>query len=69
MSSVIVEEEHLKSLLKQAILELLQERQDVLYDLFAEIVEDLALVNAIREGEATGGISRTDVLQVLEGVG
>ena len=38
---------------KQAFAELLQERRDLLYDVFIEVLEDIALANAIKEGEET----------------
>jgi hypothetical protein len=57
----------IKELFKQAFLELLEERQDVFYDLFSEVIEDLGLVNAIREGESTEPVSKAEVMQVLEG--
>lgn len=66
MATVSVEEEKIKNLLKQAILELFQERQDLLYDLFAEVIEDVALANAIKEGEATETVSRSEVVNILE---
>jgi hypothetical protein len=56
----------IKDLFRQAVLELLQERRDLLYDLFSEVIEDLALVNAIREGESTETVSRSEAFQVLE---
>jgi hypothetical protein len=55
-------------LLKQAILELLEERQDIFRQLVVEAIEDLALINAIKEGEATETVSREEILQILEGV-
>jgi len=67
MSHVSLEEERIKELFKQAMLELFQERKDILYDLFAEVLEDMALVNAIREGESTETVSREEVFQVLDG--
>lgn len=66
MTHLSVEEERVKDLLKQAMLEVFQERQDLIYDLVAEVIEDLALVRAIKEGEATETISKAEVLQVLE---
>ena len=69
MADVSVQEEQIKALLKQAILELLQEQRDVLYDLFAEVIEDLALANAIREGEPTDMVGKAEVLRVLGGAG
>jgi hypothetical protein len=67
MVSLSVEEERMKDLLKQAILELVQERKDILYDLLAEAIEDVALMNAIREGESTEAVSRAEVFHLLEG--
>jgi Asp-tRNA(Asn)/Glu-tRNA(Gln) amidotransferase C subunit len=68
MAHLSVEEQHIKDLLKQAILELLEERQDIFRQLVAEAMEDLALINAIKEGEATETVSREEILQILEGV-
>ena len=67
MAYTSADEERIKDLLKQAIIELLQEQRDLLYELFAEVFEDFALANAIKEGEATETVSRTEVFQVLEG--
>lgn len=67
MSEVSVDEVHLKDLLKQAILELMVERRDVLEDIVAEVIEDLALARAIEEGETSEPGSRAEVLHILEG--
>lgn len=66
MSSLMIDETQIKDLCKQAVLELLQERRDLLYDLLAEVIEDFALANAIKEGEATEIVSRAEVFQILE---
>lgn len=67
MSSASLNEAQIKELCKQAFLELFQERKDLLYDLFAEVIEDFALANAIKEGESTESVSRAEVFQILEG--
>jgi hypothetical protein len=67
MSSVTLDERQIKDLFKEAVLELFQERRDLLYDLFAEVIEDLALANAIKEGESTETVSRAEVFRILEG--
>ena len=64
----IIDEERIKAIFKQAIFELFQERKDLLYDLLAEVFEDFALVNAIKEGESTASVSREEVFKILEGV-
>ena len=51
MRQIIEDENQLKEVFKQAFAELLQERRDLLYDVFSEVLEDIALVNAIKEGE------------------
>ena len=66
MSTISVEEMHLKDLLKEAILELMQERRDELEEIFAEVIEDLALARAIEEGESTETVTKAEVLQALE---
>ena len=66
MSRIMVEETQLKELFKQAMVELLQERKDLLYELFEDILEDTALLRAIKEGETTEAVGKKDVLRVLE---
>jgi hypothetical protein len=66
MATISVEEQHIKGLLKQAILELLEERQSLFQELIVEAVEDLALLNAIREGEITEAVSRGVIMHILE---
>ncbi|MBI5051902.1 MAG: hypothetical protein HZC38_10950 [Chloroflexi bacterium] len=68
MAQTTLDEKQLKDLFKQAILELFQERKDLLYDVFAEALEDLAIINAIKEGEDDDTVSREEIFQILEGV-
>ena len=67
MAGVPLDDGRIKELFKQALLEVLQERKDLLYDVFAEVVEDLALTRAIREGETTESATKKEVFQNLEG--
>jgi hypothetical protein len=69
MSDITLEDERLKTIFKQAMLELVEERRDVFYDLFAEILEDLALVQAIKEGAESEPISRDEIFEILAGAG
>ena len=61
--------DQLKEIFKQAFAELLQERKNLLYDVFTEVLEDIALANAIKEGEETEIVSREQVFKILEGDG
>jgi len=52
MVDIHIDEERLKELFKEALVEVLEERKDMLYELMAEIMEDMALTHAIQEGES-----------------
>jgi len=53
MSSITIDDNELKALLKQALIELLQEKNELLYDALVEVVEEIGLVQAIKEGQAS----------------
>lgn len=62
-----LDENLLKDIVKQAMIELLDERKDLFYNLVAEVIEDAALVRAIREGETSTYVSRSNIFDLLEG--
>lgn len=66
MQQIIDDENKLKEVFKQAFAELLQERRDLLYDVFAEVLEDIGLANAIKEAENTEIVDRDRVFRILE---
>lgn len=61
-----LDENTTRILFKQAIAEMLRERNESLYAALAEIVEDVALTRAIEEGEATADVSRGELFQLFE---
>ena len=63
-----LDEDETKAILKQAILEMLQEKNELLYDAIAEVLEDIAFARAIEEGEANKNASRAEIFQILDGV-
>jgi hypothetical protein len=65
MSHTALDEAQIKFLFKQAIRELLQEERELIYELFVEALEDVALARAIEEGESSEPVSRAEVFQVL----
>jgi len=68
MITLNMEEQQLKDVFKQALLEILEERQDLVAALFQETLEDWGLLQAIREGETTPIVSRETVLAALEAI-
>jgi hypothetical protein len=59
-------ETQMKTLFKQALIELFEERRDLFYDLFAEVMEDYGLTLAIQEGLNTEPASRAEIFAILE---
>ena len=62
-----LDDKRLKDLFKAAIVEVLEERQDLLRELFEEAIEDIGLARAIEEGEETELISREQVFELFQG--
>lgn len=55
----------IKRLLKQAIAEVFEENKGLLRELITEVLEDLALIHAIRAGEKTEEADREEVYRHL----
>jgi hypothetical protein len=60
-----VEERRIKVLLKDAVVEVLEERQDLLREALQESLEDMAVLKAIQQGEKTRLTSRGKIFQRL----
>ncbi len=56
----------LKRALKEALAETLHEQRELLHEVFAEVLEDFALAEAIREGEKSKRASRDEVFRLLQ---
>jgi hypothetical protein len=65
MAYKVLDEKQIKESVKQALVELLREHKELLYELIAEIVEDYGLARAIKEGEQSAKVSREKVLRAL----
>ncbi|KOR35724.1 MULTISPECIES: hypothetical protein [Planktothricoides] len=65
MTEITLDETKLKELLKAAIVELLQEQQEEFSEILAEALEDIAMKNAIKEGENSETVSRDAIFKRL----
>lgn len=63
----IIDDSKLKQLLKEVLVETLEEKRDVFHDLITEALEDIALVRAIQEGEGTETVGKQEIFNILEG--
>jgi len=62
-----LEERRIKNLLKDAVVEVLEERHDLLRAALQDSLEDMALLRAIQAGEKSPLTSRKKILQQLSG--
>lgn len=67
MAQADPDNEAMKQVFKEALAETLHEQRDLLHEVFAEVLEDLAFAEAIREGRQTGRIERDEVFGILGG--
>jgi hypothetical protein len=63
---IAANEAQLKEVIKAALVEVLQERQDLLYDAIERALEEIAFARAIEEGDRTELIERDEVFAILE---
>ena len=60
-----LEERRMKVLLKDAVIEVLKERRDLLSEAMKESLEDMAMLRAIQNGEKSRLTSRKKIFQRL----
>ena len=56
----------LKEVFKQAIIEAMEEKKDLVHDLLVEAMEDLGMIRAIQQGEDSETASRDEVFNLLK---
>ena len=61
-----IDDDKLRELVKAALVDALQERRDMVKEIFTEALEDIGLVKAIDEGLSSGSITRDEVFQLLD---
>ena len=66
-NSVSADDQKMKALFKEAIVEVMSENQELVSSLLVDALEDIGLSRAIEEGEETESVSREEVFKVLRG--
>ena len=51
--------------MKQAIIEAIEEKKDVVHDILVNALEDVAMIHAIQDGEDSGSASRDEIFGIL----
>ena len=62
-----LDEGKLKQIFKEALIEALEEKKDVFHELIVEAIEDIGMINAIRQGQNTETVSKQEIFDILEG--
>ena len=64
-NSANVDETRIKALFKEALVEVIEENQDLVSSILVDAMEDIALSRAIEEGDKSKNVSREEILKVL----
>ena len=67
MAPINLDQGALKKVLKEAVVEALHQERELIHEVFAEVLEDFALAEAIREGQKTKKTNRSQVFSILQG--
>jgi hypothetical protein len=66
MENLMAASVKIKEVFKQAIIEVMEEKKDLIQDLIIEAMEDLGMIRAIQQGEDTETIDRDEVFHILK---
>lgn len=62
-----IDEMNAKKLIKEVLLELMTERQDLFFEIVTEALEETGLAEAIREGRKNEFVDEGEITAILEG--
>jgi hypothetical protein len=60
-----ISEKQAKELLKEVLIELMEEKRDLFLEVMLEAVEEIGLANAIREGRQNEFVGEDQILAIL----
>lgn len=63
----LMDEGRLKQVFKEALVEMLEEKQNLFHDIVMDAMEDVAMSLAIQEGQEAGKATKQEVFDILEG--
>lgn len=62
-----LDDDKTKALLTEVLVELLQQKRGVFYELILDALEEVGLANAILEGEESDFVDESDIQAILKG--
>ena len=64
-----ISEKQAKDLLKEVLIELMEEKRDLFFEVMLEVIEEVGLAQAIREGRQNEFVGEDQILAILRGQG
>ncbi|MBD2393670.1 hypothetical protein H6G11_05300 [Cyanobacterium aponinum FACHB-4101] len=64
--TIDLSEEKIKELLKEVLIELMETKKDDFQELFLEVIEEIGLKNAIKEGRKNDFVAEEGIFLLLE---
>lgn len=61
----VIKNKHLKDTFKEALIEVLETRKDLLVDAFTEAIEETGLLNAIKDGDKNDLVKEEVIMNYL----
>lgn len=62
-----ISDEKTKELLTEVLIEMIQQKREVFYEIVLEALEDVGLANAISEGRRNEFVGEDEIMNILEG--
>jgi len=66
-NSINLEETRIKTLFKKALVEVIEENQELVSSILTDALEDIGISLTIEEGETSKTVSRDEIFKVLSG--
>ncbi|OQX24383.1 MAG: hypothetical protein BWK80_21090 [Desulfobacteraceae bacterium IS3] len=63
---LIISDEKTKELLTEVIVELIENKREIFYDIILEALEEIGLANAVSEGRKNEFVSEDRIFNILE---
>ena len=63
----LINEEKTKELLKEILIEMMQSKREIFYEIVLEALEEIGLANAILEGRSNQFVPEEEILEILNG--
>ncbi|MEL6441615.1 MAG: hypothetical protein AAFQ80_20470 [Cyanobacteria bacterium J06621_8] len=64
-NSINLNEDRIKTLFKEALVEVIEENQELVSSILIDSLEDIGLSRAVEEGETSKTVSRDEIFKVL----